>query len=562
MSAATGEGVKPVLERLWSHLRTPVAGEIRKRLSHLLECPQGRCYNRSYSIGICAERPSGAREGTGNRPGWRFRHASFFDCCRLLIASDRGECVRRTRQRIGIRCEACPSTGTGSGSGSGSSPDQPAPASAPDVSTRSKPEDMPTAVRMRRLEQQTQALKERAWQLKARVQMLKEQMLGGGVGAQALIAHANEMGSSFRLIKLMLHARRHAGVRRAPTRPATRSTRPRRSTSSRARSRRATTRSASSRPTAATATACSSTSRSTRSRARGNQSFIAGEGKISKVDCKGYEKGGATTPLEKRAGDRVQGHAGRRRSGRPSNGSAATPSPTPAPRHHAPHGEVSACVAHRRWLALALAVLAPPRSRARTSTGKLSVVRDRGAPARHRSAQARTSSPAAAGQRRLVDAEVAFTLGDYDTAALMLFDLASKPRRRAGDRDATTSASRSYQKGDRARRARTSRRSSQNAASKYYQPVARSGSSRSRSHRTTTPTSTSYLSALARPVAAGRLRPRQVRVLAGQVRRGARRCSATSRRARTYELPGPVLPRRRLRSRRRTSRARSKSSPI
>ena len=66
-----------------------------------------------------------------------------------------------------------------------------------------KPEDMPTAVRMRRLEQKTQALKERAWQLKARVQMLKEQILGGGVGSQALIAHANDMGSSFRLIKLI-----------------------------------------------------------------------------------------------------------------------------------------------------------------------------------------------------------------------------------------------------------------------------------------------------------------------------------------------------------------------
>ena len=53
---------------------------------------------------------------------------------------------------------------------------------------------MPTAVRMRRLEQKTQALKERAWQLKARVQMLKEQMLGGGVGAQALIAHGERHG--------------------------------------------------------------------------------------------------------------------------------------------------------------------------------------------------------------------------------------------------------------------------------------------------------------------------------------------------------------------------------
>src|SRR5262249_11834339 len=35
--------------------------------------------------------------------------------------------------------------------------------------------------------------------------------------------------------------------------------------------------------------------------AKGNQAFIAGEGKIAKVDCRGFEKGGPTTPLEKRA---------------------------------------------------------------------------------------------------------------------------------------------------------------------------------------------------------------------------------------------------------------------
>src|SRR6185436_18658446 len=78
----------------------------------------------------------------------------------------------------------------------------PAPSASIDPATV-KPEDMPTAVRLRRLEQRTQALKERAWQLKARVQMLKEQILGGGAGAQALITHANEMGSSFRLIKIV-----------------------------------------------------------------------------------------------------------------------------------------------------------------------------------------------------------------------------------------------------------------------------------------------------------------------------------------------------------------------
>jgi hypothetical protein len=34
--------------------------------------------------------------------------------------------------------------------------------------------------------------------------------------------------------------------------------------------------------------------------ANGKQAFTAGEGKISKVECKGFEKGGAATPMEKR----------------------------------------------------------------------------------------------------------------------------------------------------------------------------------------------------------------------------------------------------------------------
>src|SRR4029077_4018666 len=95
--------------------------------------------------------------------------------------------------------------GPGAGPGGPGAPGDgsaPAPAPAPDL-TAVRPEDMPTAVRMRRLEQRTQALKERAWQLKARVQMLKEQMIGGGVGAQAVIAHSSEMGASFRLTKLL-----------------------------------------------------------------------------------------------------------------------------------------------------------------------------------------------------------------------------------------------------------------------------------------------------------------------------------------------------------------------
>jgi hypothetical protein len=65
------------------------------------------------------------------------------------------------------------------------------------------PEAIPVNLRLRRLEQRVQALKERAWRAKARVGMLKEAVLGGGVGAQATLVHINKMGSSFRLTKLV-----------------------------------------------------------------------------------------------------------------------------------------------------------------------------------------------------------------------------------------------------------------------------------------------------------------------------------------------------------------------
>lgn len=64
-------------------------------------------------------------------------------------------------------------------------------------------EDVPVNLRLRRLEQRVQALKERAWRAKARVGMLKEAVLGGGVGARASINHVNEMGNSYRLVKLV-----------------------------------------------------------------------------------------------------------------------------------------------------------------------------------------------------------------------------------------------------------------------------------------------------------------------------------------------------------------------
>jgi hypothetical protein len=177
----------------------------------------------------------------------------------------------------------------------------PAPAAPPPTDPATvKPDDMPTAVRMRRLEQRTQALKERAWQLKARVQMLKEQMLGGGVGAQAVIAHGNEMGSSFRLVKMIytldgtqvfvrtddaaesLYKAKSFDIFAGPIAPGNHNL-------------------------SAVATyrghgyGVFEYLKKYTFTAKGNQAFLAGEGKVSKVDCRGFEKGGPTTPMEKRA---------------------------------------------------------------------------------------------------------------------------------------------------------------------------------------------------------------------------------------------------------------------
>jgi hypothetical protein len=163
-----------------------------------------------------------------------------------------------------------------------------------------KPEDMPTSVRQRRLEQGTQALKERAWQLKARVQMLKEQMLGGGVGAQAVISHTADMGSAFRLIKLTysldgtavfvrtdetaenLYKAKSFDIFTGPISPGNHNL-------------------------AAVAIyrghgygVFEYLSKYTFT-AKGGSVFTAGEGKIAKVECRGFEKGGPTVPLEKRA---------------------------------------------------------------------------------------------------------------------------------------------------------------------------------------------------------------------------------------------------------------------
>ena len=77
--------------------------------------------------------------------------------------------------------------------------------------------------------------------------------------------------------------------------------------------------------------------------------------------------------------------------------------------------------------------------------------------------------PAGASPRRLVDAEVAYSLGDYDRAALLLFELASQP---GPDREPAMFylAESLFQKGDRG------------AARSYYRQVVAGGTVASKLH--------------------------------------------------------------------------------
>lgn len=287
----------------------------------LLEGLWGQCYNRSYPKGKCAERPLGAVRDPGTGRAWRFGMRTSSS---LLVVSS---------LVVGATALAQPGATPAPAPASGSGSAAPAPATGSGSAdaidpTSVKPEDMPTAVRMRRLEQKTQALKERAWQLKARVQLLKEQLIGGGVGAQALIAHANEMGSSFRLIKLVytldgtqvfvrtdetaedLYKTKAFDVFAGPIAPGNHTL-------------------------AVAATyrghgygVFEYLSKYTFT-ARGNSTFIAGEGKLSKVDCRGFEKGGATTPLENRPA--VDCKVTQASPDKPAEAPAATPTAATTP---------------------------------------------------------------------------------------------------------------------------------------------------------------------------------------------------------------------------------------
>jgi hypothetical protein len=162
-----------------------------------------------------------------------------------------------------------------------------------------KPEAMPTSVRLRRLEQRVQALKERAWRAKARVGMLKESVLGGGVGALAAISHKNNMGASYRLVKLVysldgvqifartdeaaesLYKTANFEIFTGPISPGSH--------------------------TISVVAVYRGHGYGVFKyldefivQARGTHAFSAGEGKTAKVDVSGYEKGGPTTPFDKR----------------------------------------------------------------------------------------------------------------------------------------------------------------------------------------------------------------------------------------------------------------------
>ena len=78
----------------------------------------------------------------------------------------------------------------------------PAPAEAGAPAATGGAESGAYTVKLRSLEKNVNELKEQIFRTKARLNLLKETVLGGSIGAsRAIIHHKNEMGSSFRLVK-------------------------------------------------------------------------------------------------------------------------------------------------------------------------------------------------------------------------------------------------------------------------------------------------------------------------------------------------------------------------
>jgi hypothetical protein len=77
-------------------------------------------------------------------------------------------------------------------------------AAAPAAAPAPNPTSGSYVVQLKQLEQRVNELKERIFRSKARLNLLKETVLHGVIaGSRSIIKHKNEMGSSFRLIKLV-----------------------------------------------------------------------------------------------------------------------------------------------------------------------------------------------------------------------------------------------------------------------------------------------------------------------------------------------------------------------
>lgn len=202
----------------------------------------------------------------------------------------------------GTPATGSPTTGTpttGAPTPGGTTPTDPTDPNQTATADTVDPESMPVNLRLRRLEQRVQALKERAWRAKARTTQLKEAVIGGGVGAQATLVHENKMGSSFRLIRLVyaldgtqvfarsedtspnLYKTKSFDILTGPISPGSHSI-------------------------SALAVyrghgygVFKYLNKYTFT-VRASHTFTAAEGKATRIEASGFEKGGRTTPLEKR----------------------------------------------------------------------------------------------------------------------------------------------------------------------------------------------------------------------------------------------------------------------
>jgi hypothetical protein len=102
----------------------------------------------------------------------------------------------------GAPATGAPATGAAAAGAAVPATGAPAEAAAPAAGDSGAGDSGAYTVRLRTLEKNVNELKEQIFRTKARLNLLKETVLGGVIGAsRAYIKHKNEMGSSFRLVK-------------------------------------------------------------------------------------------------------------------------------------------------------------------------------------------------------------------------------------------------------------------------------------------------------------------------------------------------------------------------